>query len=370
MTFPADKKQYFVYLSILAFIFFTAACSGGGSKVPKVSPQGSKGSDYIFFPPLPDTPRYQYLTTFSSSLDIQKKKSKFFKFIAGDEVEKPRIIKKAYGVDMFDGVIYVCDIRGKAVVTLNLRTREFGYIGVTGSGKLGRPVNLKIDKQEKIVYVADMGRKQVLSYSPEGKLLKTFGKRDQLNPSDVDFHGSKLFISDVKAHQIIVLDRNTGEIISKIGKPGSNDGEFFHPTNITIKNDRLYVSDTTNFRIQIFDLDGNFLDKFGKIGRRPGDFSRNKGIDVDNEGLIYVVDSAYENVQVFNKEFKLLIWMFGPGVDKHNINLPAAITIDYDDIEYFKKYLSPKFKAEYLLLVTSNFGLNKVNVYAFGKYQQ
>lgn len=290
--------------------------------------------------------------------------------MVGEEERKPAVIVKAYGVEIFDGVIYVCDTRRGAIVTLDLKNRKFGFLGTRGSGKLGKPINLKIDKENKILYVADNKRKQVLALDLQGKPIKFYGKKDQFSPSDVDIHENKIFICDAKGHQVHVLDKESGETLYKIGRAGSRQGELFHPTNICIKDDRLYVSDTTNFRVQIFDLKGKFISTFGKIGKRPGNFSRNKGIAVDNEGRIYVVDAAFQKVQVFNRDFKLLLFMFRPGKERHNINLPADIEIDYDNIKYFKKYLSPKFTAEYLLLVTSQYGKNKVNVYAFGSYQK
>lgn len=363
-----NKKQ-FMYLAVPVVLFILAAC-GGAPQAPKVTPSAAKSGDYIFYPPLPNTPRYQYLTTFSSSEDIQKKKSKLFKFVAGDEQEKPKPIKKAYGVDILDGVIYVCDLRSPAVVTLNLETREFGYIGVSGSGRLTRPVNLAIDKENKLIYVADMGRKQVICYDTAGNRRKSYGQKDQFNPADIEIYGRKLFVCDVKGNRVHVLDIASGETLYRIGKTGSNDGELFHPSNIAIRKELLYVTDSTNFRVQIFDLEGNFQAKFGELGDTPGYFSRPKGIAVDRNEQIYVVDAAFENVQVYDKEYKLLLYMLTPGPEKHNINLPAAVTIDYDNLRYFKKYLSPKFKAEYLLFITSNFGPNKVNVYAHGTYRQ
>ncbi|MBN1223273.1 MAG: 6-bladed beta-propeller [Candidatus Aminicenantes bacterium] len=354
-------KSKYLTIPILCLLLYSC-----GPKKVRLQPE----VDYIFFPSLPNTPRYQYLTTFSTSKDIERKKSSFFQFVVGKEEEKSRMIQKAYGVDIFDGVIYVCDIGGGMVVTLDLKSREFGYIGLTGSGKTIKPANLKVDKKNRILYVADIGRKQIISYDLSGKPLVFYGKQEQFDPSDVDFHDDRLFVCDVKGHKIHVLDKKTGDSLYEIGKPGSKDGELFHPSNIFIFEDCLYVSDTTNFRIQVFDLEGNFLQKYGQIGDRPGEFSRNKGIAVDKEGRIYVVDAAFENVQVFDKDFQLLIFMFGPGIERHNINLPAGIAIDYDNLEYFRQYLSPKFKAEYLIFVTSNFGLNKVTVYAFGAYQE
>lgn len=349
--------------------------TGCGPKKAVTEPgkAGSKGKSslsYIFYPPLPNQPRYQYLTTFSTSADIEKKKSKFFKFVAGDEVEKPKEIKKAYGVEMFDGVIYTCDLSNNVVVTMDLKNKAFGFIGLKGSGKLIKPANLKIDRENKLIYVADIGRKQVVCFNLEGQPLKLYGKQDQFHPGDVDLYRNKLFVCDVRGHKIHVLDTASGKTLYTIGKAGSKPGELYHPSNITIARNRLYVTDTNNFRFQVFDLRGKFISTFGSIGDRPGNFSRPKGIAVDKENRIYVVDAAFENVQVFTKEFKLLLYMFGPGVEKHNINLPAAISIDYDNLEYFKKYMAPKFKAEYLLFVTSNFGRNKVNVYAYGSYQQ
>lgn len=342
---------------------------GSGNRQVKTEPKDTQ--DYIFYPALPNSPRYQFLTRFSTTKDIEKEKSKFLKFIVGEKEEKTRGIKKAYGVDMFDGIIYVCDTASGMVVTINLKTREWGSLGTTGSGKLNKPINLTIDKTDKLLYVADINRKQILCYTLDGKVKKVYGIKEQFSkPVDVDFTRDKIFVCDVGKHQVLILDKKEGNTLFTIGKAGSKEGQLFHPTNICIRDDRLYVSDTTNFRIQIFDLEGKFISTFGQIGDVPSTFTRPKGVAVDKEGRIYVVDAAFENVQVFNPQFKLLLYMFGPGFEKHNINLPAAITVVYDNLEYFKKYLSPNFKAEYLLLVTSNFGLNKVNVYAFGKYSQ
>jgi len=366
------KGMKITLIIVVCVVMLFGGCSRGGINTEAKQRAGTTGADdYIFYPALPNTPRYQYLTTFSTSADIEKKKSKFLKFIAGDKEEKPRAIRKAYGVDMVDGIIYVCDTGAGVVVTLNLKTRTFGYLGEKGSGKLAKPINLIIDKTDKLLYVADVGRKQVLCYTLDGKVKEFYGKSGQFSrPVDVDMYRDKLFVCDVGKHQVLVLDKKEGNPLYAIGEPGSNEGQLFHPTNICIHDGRLYVSDTTNFRVQIFDLEGKFQAAFGRAGDVPGTFARNKGIAVDKEGRIYVVESKYDKVQVFDRDFRLLLFMLDPGNEKHNINLSAGIAVVYDNLEYFREYLSPNFKAEYLLLVTSNFGLNKVNVYASGEYSK
>jgi hypothetical protein len=355
-------------LLLSAFLFVGAGCAGS----PKVKTEAEKGSeDYIFYPPLPNNPRYQYLTSFSTSKDIEKKKGKFFKFIVGEKVEKVLPIRKAYGVDMHKGIIYVCDVRGTAVITIDLNERKFGLLGDRGRGKLLKPINLFLDRENSHLYVADVFRKQVICYTLSGKFVKTYGKKDQfIKPVDVELHGDKLFVCDVGRHQVLVLDKEEGNTLYTIGKAGSKEGELFHPTNIRIHDNRLYVSETTNFRVQIFDLEGKSLAIFGGIGKRPGTFSRNKGIDIDKEGRIYVVESQYDKLQVFDQDYKLLLYFLDPGLEKHNIYLSAGVAVVYDNLEYFKDYISPNFDAEYLVIVTSHFGNNKVNVYAFGTYHK
>ena len=49
----------------------------------------------------------------------------------------------------------------------------------------------------------------------------------------------------------------------------------------------------------------------------------------------------------------------GPG----DMYLPANVTIDYDHLHHYEKYVDPKYKLEYLIFVTNQYGPDKVNVY-------
>lgn len=357
-----NRINFTIIILIGFVIFFVSACGGG-----KVKTDPEKG--FVFFPQLPAEPRYQYLTTFSTSDDV-KKKSALFKFVAGSKETKPIPIKKPYGVAMHDGTIYVCDLRSNAIIVMDLKNKEFGFIGATGPGKLIKPSNIVIDKNDRLLYVADTIREQIVVFNLSGRLVKVFGKKGDYKPVDVEIYNNELFVSDLISHQILVINKKTGKIKKRIGEKGHKEGMLYHPTNIAVRNNKLYVSDTTNFRISIFDVRGNYIGKIGSIGTRPGTFTRPKGIAVDKNERIYVVDAAFENLQIFNKRKELLLYMLGPGRERFNVKLPAAVYIDYDNLEYFRKYISPNFIPDYLLFVTSNFGANMVNVYAFGKYEK
>jgi hypothetical protein len=71
-------------------------------------------------------------------------------------------------------------------------------------------------------------------------------------------------------------------------------------------------------------------------------------------------------VQVFNPEGKLLMFFGQPENSKQgDLHLPAGLRIDYDNVQYFQDKVAPGFKLEYLILVTSQVGPNKINVYGF-----
>jgi DNA-binding beta-propeller fold protein YncE len=67
---------------------------------------------------------------------------------------------------------------------------------------------------------------------------------------------------------------------------------------------------------------------FGSVGNLPGTFSRPKGIGIDTEGHIYVSDAAFNNVQVFDSECKLLLHFGAFGAGRADLRLPAGLYIN------------------------------------------
>ena len=73
----------------------------------------------------------------------------------------------------------------------------------------------------------------------------------------------------------------------------------------------LAVLDAGNFRVQLFDQNGEFIREFGSAGTGPGNFSRPRGLAIDETGLLYVSDAKFNNFQVFNQEGELLMAIGG-----------------------------------------------------------
>jgi DNA-binding beta-propeller fold protein YncE len=167
-----------------------------------------------------------------------------------------------------------------------------------------------------------------------------------------------------------VLDKSSGATRFTFGRSGGKEGEFAFPTNVAIGPfGDVYVTDTMNFRVQRFTSDGKFVRTYGSIGVNPGQFSRPKGVAVDRDGRIYVADAAFENVQILDDEGRPLLFFGEPGGSPQNINLPTAVVVDYDAVPLFQKYADPRFKLECVIVVASQFGNSKLNVFGLGKLE-
>lgn len=349
------KKYIFFLLAVLIL----AGCS--------ISPKEQEYAP-VFYPPLPNPPRIQHLLSLTTYNDLKESKSGFSDFLFGEK-SKESLVTKPYGIAVFDGKIYVVDAAKAGYIVINLKTRQHKFITGGASGRMKKPINITIDI-DGTKYISDTGRAQVLVFDQNDKYVRAYGIKGQFKPSDVAILHNRLFVTDLKHHMIQVLDKKTGKTLSRIGGVGSKEGEFFFPTNLTIGSDlHLYVTDTGNFRVQKFTLEGKFVKRFGSIGSGLGKFARPKGLELDKNGNLYVVDAAFENIQLIDDKGKLLLFFGQAGDQPSDINLPAGISIDYNNVKFFQRYADPKFKLEYVILVTSQYGVNKINIFGFGRMQ-
>jgi DNA-binding beta-propeller fold protein YncE len=317
----------------------------------------------VFYPQLPEEPRIQYLATFTSEKDVSGEISAFRRFILGEKDYQE--LAKPYGIAIHGGKLFVCDSRAKFVVIFDLIAGSLDFLGARGPGRLAKPINIALDT-DGTRYVADMGLRRVMVYDETNNYVRALGDPENWSPSDIVIFEDRLYVTDLPNGRVVVLDKSSGEEIQRFGRKGSSEGELFFPTNIEADGEgNVYVSDTGNFRVVKFDPQGRFLKQFGSIGRAVGRFARPKGIALDFEGRLYVVDAAFENVQIFDPEGKLLLFFGSAGNMPGGLNLPAQVEIDYENTGLFSDLVAPGYVLEYLILVSSQFGRNKVNVYGF-----
>jgi DNA-binding beta-propeller fold protein YncE len=90
---------------------------------------------------------------------------------------------------------------------------------------------------------------------------------------------------------------------------------------------KVYVSDTMNCRVQVFDRELGWLRSFGSLGVTPGQFRRPKGIAVDRDNVVYVVDSDFNNFQMFDDKGRPLLAVGQYGPRPGQMILPAGIAV-------------------------------------------
>jgi DNA-binding beta-propeller fold protein YncE len=320
----------------------------------------------LFYPPSPNLPRIQYLTKYSSAYDLSDGDKGFRDFVFGGESNEEQVVTKPYGLAVHEGAIYVVDTRGSGYVVFDVAEGKWRSVTGSGNGAMRKPINITID-EDGMRYVTDTDRELILVFDQKDRFVRSLGQPDQFKPVDVAIAGDRLYVTDIKHQKVHALDKNSGETLFTFGEAGVEPGQMAHPTNLALAPDgTIYLTDTTNFRVQQFTADGEFIRQIGSIGLGFGQFARPKGLDVDRDGRVYVVDAAFQNVQMFDDEGNVLMFFGGAGNGRGEMSLPTVVKVDYENVEYFRKYADPDFEIEYLVLVANQFGLNKVAVYGFG----
>jgi hypothetical protein len=174
-----------------------------------------------------------------------------------------------------------------------------------GAGMFAFPHGIAVDRNGD-VYVADADGRNgkgdvVVKFSPDGKVLMTLGHPgmpgdgpDYFNrPSAVTVSpDGTIYVADGHggdSNARIVKFSPDGKLIRTWGKKGSGPGEFNEPHGIALDSTgRVFVADRVNSRIQIFDPDGKFLAEWKQFGRPSAVF-------IDKDDVIYVADSQTED---------------------------------------------------------------------------
>lgn len=322
----------------------------------------------VFYPPAPDKPRLQFLTSYSSASDLldrdAEEPSGLETLVFGKEEIAPQWIAKPYGLDLYEGKLYVCDVEKKRVAILDLRNRTFGYLSETR--RMTNPVNICIVAGTK--YIADPTAGKVFVYGPDNALIDVLGESIEMTPIDVEVRGQRCYVTDMKSNRVLVLDIDTGEVLKRMGRAGDAPGRFVLIGDLAVdEQENVLVTDKLLGRVTEFDSAGDLKLAFGKAGDSIHHFVRPKGIEVDRQGRIWVVDAAPEVTKVYDRDGALLMFFGFPGNQPGNMNLPASLCLDYDHVDLFEPYAAEGAEIEFLVFVSNQYGA-KINVYGFGRF--
>jgi DNA-binding beta-propeller fold protein YncE len=171
---------------------------------------------------------------------------------------------------------------------------------------------IRVDDEGNI-WLIDVKGHVVIKCNPEGRVLMILGNRqgtagnndskDAFNePTGIAFaKNGDFYISDGYINARVIKFNRDGEYITHWGKKGTGDGEFNLVHDVCLDaEERVYVADRTNQRIQIFDTTGKFLGKWTEIGEPWGlAYSR-------KENCIYMCDGVNNRIVKLGMDGKVL----------------------------------------------------------------
>ncbi|WP_448539589.1 PKD domain-containing protein [Roseiflexus sp.] len=224
------------------------------------------------------------------------------------------------------GNIWVVDAEASHVVKYNSSGEKIGELGQAwNSGstndRFENPISIAFDGSGNI-YVSDSGywgsdygNNRVQIFNSSGNHLSTIGGgacgtgNTQLCwPRHIAIYGNLLYVADADNHRVQIFNISNpaapayAGTLGTTGSPGSGNNQFNTPQGVAVDANYIYVADTENHRVQIFNR--NTLAYVATIGGSYGtgnnQFKFPTDVAVDAVGNIYVADYANKRVQQYN----------------------------------------------------------------------
>jgi len=233
-----------------------------------------------------------------------------------------------------EGNVYVADEWVSRVSIFSRDGEPIGKWGTAGhgDGEIDRPSGLAFDGEDNL-YLVDSGNNRIQKFTKDGQFLAKWGREGTGDGEfnlpwgiKVDEQGN-VYVADWRNDRIQKFSPD-GQFLMKFGTSGNGDGQFNRPTGVAVDKDGIiYVSDWGNDRLQVFDRSGRFITKMAgdatvsqwgkqKLDANPDMWKEREiaqglereklfwgpiAVEVDDEGRIFVVESARNRIQVYRK---------------------------------------------------------------------
>jgi DNA-binding beta-propeller fold protein YncE len=244
------------------------------------------------------------------------------------------------GIVVIGDRVYVTDF---ALRTIRVYTRtgdflfDFGNIKDGKNTHLDSPVHMAVSKAGEI-WVTDRSLKGVYIFDADGNYLRKFVANGdpsfEWSPLAIAFSADgNLFISDVgdsDNHRILAFAPD-GLLLAEwghteqIASAGDSPGSFLFPNGLAVKgtgtNTLVFVADGNNRRVQVFKADGTFVRIVNTSGTP-------RGLALDAEGRLYVVDALSHRIDVYTDAGALLATFGENGTGPGQFNFPNDVVVD------------------------------------------
>ncbi len=198
---------------------------------------------------------------------------------------------------------------------------------------VGKPEGICVLKDGRIA-VADTHYHRVVLFDHEGHVTGMFGTLGT-EPGQfiypvavIQDNEENLFVCEYgNYNDRIQKFKPDGTFVAQIGGYGTEDGQFQRPSGMAWFEDRLYVTDAFNNRVQVFGEDGNLVAILG-LSDKMADLHYPYDIAVNEQGELFVVEYAAGRVSKFDRTGKLLGRHGTTGTQTSQFSTPWGLAID------------------------------------------
>ena len=176
------------------------------------------------------------------------------------------------------------------------------------------------------VYASSANNGYIQVFNNNGTAIRTIGSKGNGNgqfntPFGLVLVDDTLYVTDYGLHRVQMFAASTGKYIGQFGSNGTGHGQFTYPHGITYDGKgHILVAEYNNRRVQVFNMDGTFVQVIDCNGQYPTD------VAVDNIGNIHVTNYSQHIVQVFSPDGITKIRTYSN--PNGNFRNPRGIAID------------------------------------------
>jgi sugar lactone lactonase YvrE len=256
--------------------------------------------------------------------------------------------KKLYmpiGVALAGDRVFITDALLNNIVEFTTAGR---FVKFFNQNKTSRISYITLNPVNGNLYVTDRGAKQVLIFSQAGKYLAVFNphlpkkelptvysKGNQWDPTIVAFapDGTMYAVDVLKGHRVLKFDKN-GKFAKSVGTSGfvkqntDAPGIFQFPNGLVVHKDSVYVADSNNRRVQVFDRNLTFKQIIPTGGLPRGiDFFNRTGLFAKGKDKFVISDTLSHNGTIYTAAGNQVVIFGEQGALEGQFQFPNQIVV-------------------------------------------
>lgn len=252
--------------------------------------------------------------------------SKLAEFFFGTEPEPALGLLKPTSIAFASSVLYVCDPSQSSVFRFDAERESMEPVDF--HVQLRRPNSIS-NSEDGGFLVCDVGLGAVVLFDGTGAQQRRFTlPNEEFRPADAVRVADKVWVANTALHRIEVFHYESGSHERSIGSRGEGPAEFGFPLGMCRGPDgRVYVADSLNHRVQVFDDSGAAVGVVGRPGDRIGSFGKPKDVAVAPDGTVFVVDASSQRVHAFDRRGKPITAFGEPRGRAGELSMPTGVAV-------------------------------------------